>query len=229
MFYIKIADHTFLVENRYPHVEKRSHDYLIPACEPEFVIGISEEEIRAEKQKGPGHGPGQCESFVLLRKLAEDLMPHHVFLMHGVVVEAYGTGILFLAKSGVGKSTHAALWKELPGVGAEIISGDKTFLSFDGGTLFAYGTPWAGNEREQKNKKCPLKKICFLERGTENECTKLSSDDAIFRVLPFVYAENGEFAGEVLRMIHDAGPTFYSLRCNRDLSAAECACRTMFS
>lgn len=227
MFYIKIVDHTFLIKNRYSYVEKLCRDYLIPPCEPDFVIEASVEEIQAE-ETGENQRLDLAESAALLRKLSETLMPHQLFLMHGVVLETNGTGVLFVARSGVGKSTHAAFWKQLPGIGARIINGDKPFFRVDGGTLIAYGTPWAGKEHEQVNTSCPVRKICFLERGEENECTRLAGNDPVFRILPFVYAKNGTFAAEVLNLITVTKPEFYLLRCRPELAAAECAYRAMF-
>ena len=44
---------------------------------------------------------------------AKKIIEYNGFLLHGVVAEVNNCGIVFLARSGVGKSTHASLWKEL--------------------------------------------------------------------------------------------------------------------
>ena len=225
MLLTRIADYTIEIRNQYDYLRDQCRDYLISHGDPDFVIEVSEEEIAAEQDGA--YGPAYLESIAVYRKIARTLFLHHSFVLHGVVIEADGVGIAFLANSGTGKSTHAALWKQLPGKKITVINGDKPIIRLCDGRLYAYGTPWAGKEGEQTNRKCVLQKICFLERGTENRCAGLSGKDLIYRMLPFVYTETGMQALDVLQMLHQAKLEYYSLQCNMDLSAAKTACRGM--
>ena len=98
--------------------------------------------------------------------------------MHGAVVAWKNQGYLFTAPSGTGKSTHLALWKKYLGDQAEVINGDKPILKVTEDEVWVYGTPWAGKEQWQVNKKVALKGICFLERGEKNSIQKIDSFSA---------------------------------------------------
>lgn len=54
--------------------------------------------------------------------------PINTFLFHGSCVAVDGEGYLFAAKSGVGKSTHARLWRELLGDRAVMFSDDEPLI-----------------------------------------------------------------------------------------------------
>ena len=225
MFLIRIADYNILIKNQYGYIRDQCRDYLIPDGDPDFVIEAADEEIAAE-QDGE-YTPAYLESIAVHRKIARALFPHHSYVLHGVVIEVDGVGVAFLAQSGTGKSTHAALWKKLLGEKVTVVNGDKPIIRRFNRQLAAYGTPWAGKEHEQTNKKCVLRKICFLERSTENQCTRLSGKDMIYRMLPFVYTENGMQALDVLRILNQAELEYYTLQCNMDVSAAETAYREL--
>lgn len=81
--------------------------------------------------------------------------------------------ILFMAPSGVGKSTQAALWEEYGG--GEIINGDRALLSFDpSGRLLAHGYPACGSSDICLDRTRPVKAIVTLEQGAENTLSRLS-------------------------------------------------------
>lgn len=107
--------------------------------------------------------------------------------MHGVVADVSGTGVAFLAESGVGKTTHSNLWQQLLGDKMIIINGDKPLVRIINDKVFAYGTPWAGKEGIHRNTKTQLKKICFIERADKNECIPISRDGALDKLLKYVY------------------------------------------
>lgn len=225
MFLTRIADYNFLIKNQYDHVRDQCGDYIIPGGDPDFVIEVSEEEIAAEQDGA--FSPVYLESIAVYRKIARSLFPHHSFVLHGVVLEVDSVGIAFLAGSGTGKSTHAALWKQTLGEKVTVINGDKPIIRLFDHKLAAYGTPWAGKEGEQANRSCMLQKICFLERGVENQCIRLSGKDLFYRVLPFVYTENGIQALDALQILNQVELEYFSLKCNVDISAAEIAYREM--
>lgn len=224
MFYIRIADLNVCIKNKYEYVERMCRDYMIPAVlAPDFVIEATETEIAAEQTEG--HSDGYLESLAVYRKIAVKLFEYNGFLMHGVIIETDHTGIGFFAASGVGKSTHASLWKELLKDKLTVINGDKPLVRFSDGQPFAYGTPWAGKEGEQTNKSTPLKKICFIERSEKNECTEISSSEALTKLFSYIYTDNGKYMAKALKMVDVLLKTakFYVIRCNMNLSAARTA------
>lgn len=86
-------------------------DYITDNA-PDFTLSASDNEIK-EEDKGTSFDSGYLESLTIYRKIAERILKYNGFLMHGTAIDVGGCGIAFLAKSGVGKSTHTGLWKEL--------------------------------------------------------------------------------------------------------------------
>lgn len=165
------------------------------------------------------------ETLALLRKISNRLPEYNCFLMHGAVVAVDGSGYMFTAPSGTGKSTHVALWKKYF-ENAEIINGDKPFVRVDKSGVMVYGTPWAGKEGWQKNMAVPLKGICLLGRGKENRIEQVSPA----QVLPYImrqihYTDEPEMAGRTLELLNMmmADVPVYRLECDVSREAAECS------
>ena len=226
---IRLANLTIAVQNRYAYIEELCKDYMTEKDVPDFSVSISDAEILAEE--GGEIAPGYGESLAVYRKIAEEILGYDGFLMHGAVIETDGVGTAFLARSGVGKSTHLALWQNLLGEKLTVINGDKPLVRFKDNVPFIYGTPWAGKERLQTNKGVPLKNICFLSRSAENEVVPLRKEDALLSLLPQIYMPKGSKNMEILlgllsRLIDSCD--FYAIRCNMHPDAALVAYRTLF-
>ena len=112
--------------------------------------------------------------------------------VHGALVQDPELGgLLFVGRSGVGKSTLAEIWKILRR--AEVINGDKVFLSVkpeSPDTIFAYGSPWAGSSPYRVNRRVPLRAIVYLERAEENRLCRLNDMEALVTYIPSVYMPN---------------------------------------
>lgn len=99
-------------------------------------------------------------------------------MLHASAVELDGRAYLFSGPSGVGKSTHTALWqREFPS--AVVFNDDKPALRNIDGRWFAYGTPWSGKNHVNSNMRVPLAGICFLKRGSKNAIRTLSIAEAL--------------------------------------------------
>ena len=154
--------------------------YIIqePAPEPDYVIYVSESEIAAQRILSPGYGVDMLEGFVILRKLTKYLLEDEdAIFVHGSVVAYKNSAYMFTAASGVGKTTHSKLWTSNLS-DAYILNGDKPFISTGDG-IVAWGSPWCGAERYNKNAGVPLKAICFLERAETNSMTEMKFEDAL--------------------------------------------------
>ena len=93
-------------------------------------------------------------------------------LFHASGIDDNGRGLVFVGHSGAGKSTHAALWGQIPG--AIPMSDDRIAVrgSVTGGTC--YGTPWGGTANISRNHQAPLSAIMLLKQAPENEIQALS-------------------------------------------------------
>ncbi|MBR2926759.1 MAG: hypothetical protein IKC31_04205 [Clostridia bacterium] len=229
MLIIELAGVRIRIENKYPFVEQQCRDYLAEGEDFSFSVAVSDEEIALEKGDG-AFSEGYCESICVYRHICEELPRYRVFLMHSSILEVDGYAYAFAAKSGVGKSTHTALWlKNIPN--ARVLNGDKPLLRLEeDGSLTAFGTPWNGKENWGENRSAPLAAICFLERGEVNEIRSAAEDEVLSRLVHQLYLR-GDRDSVILRLqLLDAmlrAVPFYVLHCNISDEAALVAYRAM--
>lgn len=96
--------------------------------------------------------------------------------IHSSSVNYQNSGILFCAKSGVGKSTQRKLWEEFGQ--AVCINDDKNVLCITDGKITILPNPWSGKHFVSTNQSAPLKAIIFLKQGKTNKVIELSNEDA---------------------------------------------------
>ena len=228
MFTIVIADLPIELDNRYAYVRQLCDDYLAEDTLPLFRVKATSEEIEAYRVSicRPMTLP-EAEAHLLYRKICERLPAYDAFLLHAVLVSMDGRGYAFSAERGVGKSTHAALWKDRFGSRVTILNGDKPIIRrLPDGHLWAYGTPFAGKEGIHANARTPLSAICFLEQGRENRMSPTPTADAVSRMLmstvmpcePALQERMATLVGYTVRQT----PT-YTLACRPEAAAAELA------
>ncbi len=105
------------------------------------------------------------------------------FYIHASAVVRDGKAYLFSGHSGVGKSTHVRCWIDSFGGDTRVINDDKPALRFIDGVWYAYGTPWCGKDGININERVPVAGVCFLKRGEKNVIRRLSSAEALMKIL----------------------------------------------
>ena len=170
------------------------------------------------------------ERAAIQRKLAEYLLHCDTLLLHGSTVAVDGQAYLFTAKCGTGKSTHTRLWRQVFGHRAVMVNDDKPFLKITAEGVLACGAPWSGKHGLDTNISLPLKGICLLERGTENEIRKADAET----LLPMLLAQGQEprDPGEKERyrlLVNTLARSvpLWQMRCNKDHQAAVTAYEAM--
>ncbi len=163
------------------------------------------------------------ENYALHRLLAEKLTEHHVLLMHGSALCMDGRGVLFTAKSGTGKSTHARLWREVFGERVWMINDDKPMLRVGPDGVTVWGTPWDGKHHLSRNAGAPLKAILQIRQADENRIEPLAKVDAFPLLMSQAYRPGDPAAAlRVLalekRILETAA--FYTMYCNQKPEAA---------
>lgn len=243
-FRMKIADVLMDVSSQYEMLAEYCREYIVEDSAEEVserlvltMEDIEKERAIAEKsgesvptlglqQNMPQYSPQYLETLAALRKIADFMPEKDCFLMHGAVIAWKNQGYLFTAPSGTGKSTHLALWKKYLGDQAEVINGDKPFLKVTEDEVWVYGTPWAGKEQWQVNKKVALKGICFLGRGEKNSIQKIDS----FSTLPFLmrqvyFTDAPQSAGKTMELLDQMLKIvpLYKMKCDISKEAFECS------
>lgn len=195
-----ICNRVIRIESEHGKFLRFCRGYIIqePAPEPDYTITVSKAEIIAQQSMSSAYGMDMQEGFVILRKLAEYLLEEdRTIFMHGSVVAYNDSAYMFTAESGVGKTTHSRLWvSNLDG--AYILNGDKPFIS-TGDRITAWGSPWCGSERYNRNNGVQLKAICLLQRAEKNSISEISFAEA----LPILARQTGDLnTGQSSTRIH---------------------------
>ena len=229
MFVIKLAGVRIRIENRYPFIERQCRDYFCEDGEVDFSVSVTNDEI-LEEQKHGEFSEGYCESICMYRNICEKISAYNIFLMHSSVIEVNGYAYAFTAKSGVGKSTHTALWiKHIPE--ARVLNGDKPLYRLEeDGSFTVFGTPWNGKENWGENISAPLAAICFIERGEQNSIRSATADEKVERLMHQLYLRGERTSVTRQLIMMDAlvnGVPFYVLSCNISEEAARVAYEAM--
>ena len=216
MFSIRLAEHLFRIENRYPYIEKLCEDYLADEQNGP-CINVSNEEMTRERFPYGDLPPEYHENAAVYRKICELLIPDGFFLFHCSAVSIDGRGVLFAAPSGTGKSTHAGLWRQAFDDRVKVINDDKPLIHVDGDSVSAYGTPWAGKHSMQTNTSVPVRVLFMLERAEESSVEPLYLHEAYPLALNQIYRpDNALLMKKTLDMLNiflDNVP-IYRLKCN---------------
>ncbi len=106
-------------------------------------------------------------------------------LFHGAVMEWQGVGIIISAYSGVGKTTHARMWRDYED--ALILNGDRALCCKVEDQWYTYGAPWCGTSGEHIQRRVKLKAIVFLERASWNEAYHLSKIEGAKELLKHIF------------------------------------------
>ena len=235
-FVVNVADNIVAVQAMFPDTMEHCAGYLCKE-KPEFSICISQNDMSIERHKYVQERmleglpekdvvDEQLEMTAVQRKLAEVLFERNVLVFHGSVVAVDGQAYLFTAKSGTGKSTHTRFWRETFGDRAVMVNDDKPFLRLTEDGVLAYGSPWNGKHKLGNNICVPLKAICILERGEENQIQAISGQEASMMLFQ---QSNRPMDPRKMPIYMDLidqlskKTEFYRMQCNLDPNAAQVA------
>ena len=229
-FQIRLAEICIGISVAYRQSKERCEDYLCSDGEPAFCVEITQEDLEKEekyykKRNGTVLSGRQwiLEDSALYRKIAGNMIDYSRILIHGSALSIDGSGYLFIAPSGTGKSTHSALWRKVFGERVVMVNDDKPLVRVENGEIVIYGTPWNGKHGLGSNICVPLKGICRVYRTEENRIEKVDKDEAMARLLEQTYRSEEPYRvaktlGMLKEMI-DHVPV-YALYCNMEEDAA---------
>ncbi len=228
-----LAEMIVSFENRFDYIPRLCHKFACDASlSPDITVSVTDAQLQKERATATDAvSDGYLEGICAYRELCLQMLRFDRLFFHSAVIDVGGRGIAFTANSGVGKTTHLRLWKELLGEKMTVVNGDKPILRLDGDTPIAYGTPWCGKENYHSNASVPLTDICFLERSKENFIEPLPAGEAVNRILhQLLYPTDPMQAVKTLELTDKLlkGCRIWQLGCNMELEAAQVAYRTLF-
>lgn len=197
-----------------------------------YEITINEKDIDNER-KLSNHvvSDNYLETLALYRKIAELLIDEDVILFHSSAIEVDGNAYLFAAPSGTGKSTHTKLWRELlTDKEVHMVNDDKPLLRIKDKEITVYGTPWNGRKHLSENRNAPVRGICFVSQGKENQIGFMKKEDIFPKMLKQTYrSTDKEKLSKTLNMLKQCVEIIpiYEMSCNISLEAAEMSYKFM--
>lgn len=102
-------------------------------------------------------------------------------LVHACAVNYKGQGLLFVGKSGSGKTTISNLWHV--NNGASILSDDRIIIRKIDGRFKIYGTPWYGTGKFASSESASLRGIYFLKHSPRNNLKPITHLEAATRLI----------------------------------------------
>lgn len=172
------------------------------------------------------------ERIAACNRVAFELPKHGAVLLHGSAVYTGGRAIVFIADSGVGKTTHTRLWQQYLGDRMIIINGDKPIVRMRDGKPIIYSSPWTGKEGDESDIVARLTDICVLTRSENNYTTQIEPAECIDEFLRQLLHPTDPIAA--LAMLDTADKILSSVNCwrigcNISPEAAETAYNAIFS
>ena len=125
---------------------------------------------------------GRIELFHTLRHIYLLFAQHRgIFALHSVSLLYEGKAWLFSGHSGMGKSTHTAMWNEL--YQTPILNGDLNLITFSEDDVpQVKGLPWCGTSGISTAGTWPLGGIVLLGRAEKDHCVPLSDGQKALQV-----------------------------------------------
>lgn len=145
------------------------------------------------------------------------------YAVHSASILYDGKAWLFSGHSGMGKSTHTAMWHEQLGV--SYLNGDLNLIGRKNGKLVVRGIPWCGTSEIYTTEDYELGGIVLLGRDTKDHVEPLTMYEKIMRVMQRMISpvwkeelleKNLEFAKEIAKEV----PVLH-LFCTKEISAVE--------
>jgi len=97
-------------------------------------------------------------------------------VVHCSCVLDRGRALLFVGRSGVGKTTIARIWRD---VGATILNDERNIIRIEDGVPLAGSSPWHGEENQVSPLHAPLAGVFFLRQAAENSVSECKPAEAV--------------------------------------------------
>ncbi len=98
---------------------------------------------------------------------------HQTIKLHASVIEKDGKALVFMGKSGTGKSTHSKNWLQFV-PSCQLLNDDEPIIRIHSdGSVWVYGAPWSGSTPCYKNASARVAAFVRLYQNAQNKLTPL--------------------------------------------------------
>ena len=168
----------------------------------------------------PGMPVDRLASILRMIPMRRILLEHGVLFLHASQISLGGTGILFTAPSGTGKTTQARLWSRFRN--ARIICNDRTLTDCTN----TYGYPYDGSEPVCCSEQHDLGAVVVLRQAPENTIRRLRPREALALLMSQAVLDvwDGDARSAAAERTLDliGNTPVYLLACTPDESAVRC-------
>ena len=227
-----IADLIVDMGYKYDRMKRHSDEYRIfEKLSPNMTIYLSDDFLEKKNKENPNLTKEMIEYIYTGSVFYSGLILFGGFMLHASAIVMDGKAYLFSASSGVGKSTHTALWQQVFGKDrVRILNDDKPAIRVEKDGIFAYGTPWSGKSELNINVKAPIAGICFVERSEKNKIKRENGGAVISKVLnqtirPYDEGDMDMLLKHIDRVLTEV--PVYTLQCNISEEAVHIAYNEM--
>lgn len=231
---VSLADVPVRIISEYDDLFSEFLHQFLTDQENTYTIEIRKEDIDRERRMNTGKRKTENSLAILAlyRKTAELLIKENILLIHASAIAYENNGILFLAKSGTGKSTHTQNWMKLFPDKVTVVNGDKPLVKITDQGAYVYGTPWSGKEKWYSNTSVKIKAVCAIIRDKQNHTEEVSSGDFFPYLIQQTYVSKDQdrYKKELNLMNQlSAMVSFYKINCNMEIGSAEQAYHSIFN
>ena len=149
------------------------------------------------------------------------LRDQDAILIHSSSILYKDRGILFIAKSGTGKSTQARLWKEHLDVIQ--VNDDKNIIIKENDELWVYGNPWSGKSFIDTYIRVKLTDLVFIYQSPENKIREVSKKEQFLYLIPQITNSSFMYSRDKWDMMTNAlmNANGYAMGCTISYDAVE--------
>lgn len=103
---------------------------------------------------------------------------HQTIKIHASVIEKGGKALVFMGKSGTGKSTHSSNWQQFV-PDCQLLNDDEPIVRvLSDGSIRVYGAPWSGSTPCYRNASAEIAAFVRLYQNPNNKLTPLKGVQA---------------------------------------------------
>ena len=121
--------------------------------------------------------PKKIGSIMRMIPVREIFLSNNILFLHAAQIAMKGTGVLFTAPSGTGKTTQAKLWQKYRNI--EIVCNDRTLTGKVGNKWLTWGYPLDGSEPVISTEVNKLGAVILLKQGKTNTVETLKVGQAV--------------------------------------------------